>query len=163
MATTSMGYTDSKTTKLSLSVPTLSYSTDFAVKSETANEVILTNTTSPIDQPETVRFGIQNISNVYSGTPIALESQSVTKRGIQVLVQLNDIMRVTPSESECQCLPFDLPISSHHVIRVALNPNVTPDLIQTVILRNIALFYDGAVNSNRIGQLVRGALKPQSM
>lgn len=96
---TSFGFTDSTTTKLQLSLPTLNYAKDYSVRTERADEVILTNTTSPLDQPETIRIAIQNVGNVYSGTPVAIESQSVTKRGVQLLIQLNDILRVTPSRT----------------------------------------------------------------
>lgn len=93
---TSFGYTDSVSTTISVAVPTLSYAKDFSIRTERAEEVILTNTTSPLDQPETIRFAIQNVGNVYAGTPVAVESQSITKRGVQLLIQLNDILRVTP-------------------------------------------------------------------
>lgn len=163
---TSFGYKDSVTTMLQLPIPTLSYAKDFSIRTERAEEIILTNTTSPLDQPETIRFAIQNVGNVYAGTPVAVESQSVTKRGVQLLIQLNDILRVTPDEeaTTCGCFaPYDLPISAHIVLRVPLNSNVSADVALQVLKRNVAALFDGDVTSARLNSMLRGALKPSTM
>lgn len=164
---TSFGYTDSVLTTLNVAVPQLSYAKDYSVRTERAEEVILTNTTSPLDQPETIRYAIQNVGNVYAGTPVAVESQSVTKRGVQLLIQLNDILRVTPDEessSNCCCIaPYDLPISTHIVIRVPLNSNVTADTVLQVVKRNVAALFEGNNTSARLNSMLRGALKPSTM
>lgn len=162
----SFGYQDTTTTKLQVPVPTLSYAKDFSVKSETPTEVVLTNTTSPLDQPETLRFAIQNISNIYSGTGIDPAMASVTKRGVSLVVQLNDILRITPDAdaADCCCTAVtDLPISTHIVIRTPLNSNISADTILSVVERNIAALFDGKVASDRLNAMLRGALKPSSM
>lgn len=160
---TSFGYTDSVTTQLSVAVPTLSYAKDFSVKQETASEVVLTNTTSPLDQPETIRYAIQNIGNIYTGTGIDPSFMSVTKRGVSLLVQLNDILRVTPDDVTCCDAAYDLPIATHIVIRVPLNSNVDADTVLQVVKRNVAALFEGEADSSRLNAMLRGALKPSTM
>lgn len=166
--TTSFGYTDKLTGTKNIAVPQLSYSTDFSVKSETPNEVVITNVTSPLDQPETIRFAQQTIRDIYNGTAVDPTAMSVSRQGISLVVQLNDIFRVTPdSESSCCCDGgyMDFPISTHIVIRTPVVQYVTADTVLTVVKRNIAaLFGEGAdVTSGRLNQMLRGALKPPTM
>lgn len=164
MATTSFGYKDSVDTKLSLQIPTLSYGSDFAVTRESAGEVILTNVTSPLDQPETLRMAIQGIGNVYNRTNIALENRSVSQRGVQLLSQVNDVFRVNPDDvGGCCTHPFDLPIGGHTVLYVPLSQYVTADIVLEVLKRLTASFFDGSVDSLRLNEMLRGALKPSGM
>lgn len=163
--TSSLGYTDSVTVAKTLSVPDLSYSKDFAVTRDTPDEVIITNTTSPIDQPETFRFGYNNVADVYKGTGIDPSVAAVSKRGASIVVQMNDILRVScDSETSCSPVQFDLPISTHIVIKVPLSQYITADLVKQEVLRNVsALFGTGEVTSARIDALLRHALAPTGM
>lgn len=160
----SFGYTDSSKTPLSVSVPNLTYASDFSVRDEKSTEIIITNTTSPLDQPETIRFAWQTVGNVYNNTDIATENQAITRRGLQLLTQVNDIIRVTPdSESgHCDCA-YDLPISAHLVLRVPLNNNVTADTVMQVALRCVATLFDGSNSTSRLNSMLRGSLKPKDM
>lgn len=161
----SLGYTDSITTAKTLSVPDLSYAADFAVTRDTPDEVVITNTTSPIDQPETIRFGYNQVADVYRGTGIDPSVASVSKRGASIVVQLNDILRVAcDSETNCSPVQFDLPISTHIVMKVPINQYITADLVKQLVLRNVAaLFSTGKTDSTRIDALLRHALTPTGM
>lgn len=163
--TSSLGYTDSVTTAKTVSIPDLSYGKDFAVTRDTPDEVVITNTTSPIDQPETFRFGYSNVADVYKNTGIDPSVASVSRRGVSLVVQMNDILRVgCSSETECNPVQFDLPISTHIVVKVPLNQYITADLVKQEILRNVAaLFGTGEITSARIDALLRHALTPTGM
>lgn len=161
----SLGYTDSISTAKTLSVPDLDYAKDFAVTRDTPDEVIITNTTSPIDQPETFRFGYNQIADVYKNTGIDPSVAAVSKRGASIVVQLNDILRVScNSETTCNPVQFDLPISTHVVIKVPVNQYINADLVKQLVLRNVAaLFNTGSVTADRIDALLRHALQPTGM
>lgn len=163
--TTSLGYTDSVTTQKTLSIPDLSYAKDFAVTRDTPDEVVITNTTSPIDQPETIRFGYTTVADVYRNTGIDPSVAAVSKRGASIVIQLNDILRVScGSETSCSPVQFDLPISTHIVVKVPINQYITADLVKQEVLRNVAaLFGTGEVTSARIDSLLRHALQPTGM
>lgn len=158
---TSFGYTDKVTTTKNLALPDLSYATDYALIRDDASEVVISNTTSPLDQPETIRFALSSVADVYQGTGIEPSFRSVTKRGESLLVQINDILRVTDAEGQ---ILYDLPISSHIVVKLPLNEYVTADVALQVVKRNIsALFDTGLVTSARLNQLLRSSLKPSTM
>lgn len=162
--TTSFGYTDTNAAKpLSVNIPDLAYLTDFSMDSrnQKTGEVILTNTTTPIDQPEILRFAIENVANVYANSNIPSYNRSVTTRGVSLLLQVNDILRVSDPGSECCCgQTFDLPISTHIVLRVPLNQFVTANEVMAVAKRNFAMLFAGADNSARLNELLRGTLSP---
>lgn len=158
---TSFGFTDKVTTTKNLALPDLSYATDFAVIKDDASEVVISNTTSPLDQPETIRFALTSVQDIYSGTGIEPSYRAVTKRGESLLVQVNDILRVTDENGQ---IVYDLPISCHLVLKVPLNEYVTADVALSVAKRNIsALFDTGSVTSARLNQLLRSSLKPSTM
>lgn len=163
--TTSYGYTDSITTPKTLEVPDLDYAKDFAVTKDSADEVILTNTTSPVDQPETIRFGYQTVANVYTNTGIDPNFMAITKQGISLVAQVNDIMRVeNNSEDCCSPLAYDLPIQAHVVIKVPKNQFVTADVALNAAKRAFAsLLATGSVTSERLNAMLRDALKPSTM
>lgn len=162
MATTSFGYTDSVTQTKSLPIKDLSYGKDFAVKRNQPEEVILTNTTSPVDQPETIRFGYQQIADIYKNTGIDPSYMSVTRRGISLVCQVNDVLRVTPDDPSVGV--YDLPISAHVVIKTAVNQNVTADLVMQVALRAVSsMFSTGSITSERLNAMLRDSLVPSEM
>lgn len=166
---TSFGYTDKLSATKNVAIPQLSYSTDYSVKSETPNEVVITNVTSPLDQPETIRFAQQPVRDIYNGSAVDPTAMSVSRQGISLVIQVNDILRVTPDSSESTCCCdggyMDFPISTHIVIRTPVAQYITADTVMTVVKRNIAaLFGEGAdVTSGRLNQMLRGALKPSTM
>lgn len=167
--TTSFGYTDAVATSLSLPIPTLSYSQNFArdfdkeQKSKQKGEIFLTNTTSPFGQPEIARIAIENVGNIYNGSNIATENQAITRKGVSLLVELNDTLAVFPEDdtSGCCCdVGYLLPFHCHVVLRVPVNQVVTADMALTVLKRNIGFFFDGDVTSKRLNQMLRGTLSP---
>lgn len=163
---TSFGYVDSVTTTKNLAIPDLSYTQDFAITKDDADEVIITNRTSPIDQPETFRFGYQTVANVYSNTGIDPSYMSVTKRGVSLVAQVNDILRVTcePSENTCNMTVVDLPITAHVVVKVPLSQYITAETAQTVVNRAISSLYDtGSTGTTRLDAMLRHALAPTGM
>lgn len=164
--TTSFGYVDTNTTPKNLAIPDLSYVKDFAVTKDDADEVIITNRTSPIDQPETFRFGYQSVANVYTNTGIDPSYMSVTKRGVSLVAQVNDILRVTceNSENSCNMSIIDLPLTAHVVVKVPLSQYITADTVQTVVNRAIASLYDtGSTGTTRLDAMLRHALMPTGM
>lgn len=162
--TSSFGYTAPAST-ITISVPKLDW-TQFSSdnRKQKSGELILQNTTSPLDQPETIRWAIENIGNVYNGTDIPTTNRSITTRGVSLVIQVNDILRVSDeSDPECCCGngAFDLPISTHIVVRVPLNQYVTAEKAMEVLKRDLAAVYNGADSPDFLNQLLRGSLNPK--
>lgn len=155
-------YTDtavSGVTSLTFPRAILNFGADFRVKQNQPNEVILTNITSPVDRPETIRVGWTNIANVYTGTGIEPSYVAPTKRGVSVLVQVTDIITVTDSVDADYRV--DLPVSYHVVIKIPANENLTTTLIQEGLGRMVSgLFATGSTTLTRLESLIRGSLVP---
>lgn len=160
----SWGYTDSVTTKKNLSVPDLSYATDYAVKESTPNKVVLVNRTTPFNQPEYIRYGYQSINDIYSGTGIEPTAMATSKRGVSVVGQLDSTLSVTcATESGCpkQIL---LPISAHWVLKTPISQYITGDILLAELLRSYSTaFGTGSTSSTMLEAIVRGALLPTGM
>lgn len=164
----SFGYTDKLGTTKQLVVPQLSYGSDYSVKSETASEVVLTNTTSPLDQPELIRTAYNPIKDIYKNSTIDPAARSTAKQGISLLKQSIATLRVTPTASDaCGCgLGYlDFPILMHSVLQVPLSPYVTIDNIGTVLFRHFAEFFgSGAdVTLDYLNAMLRGSIKPSDL
>lgn len=162
--TISWGYTDLITTKKQVSLPDLSYSADFAVKENTTDKVVLTNRTSPLNQPEYIRYGYQNVSNIYSGTGIDPSVMATTKRGVSVVGQVDDTISVTcASEASCD-KTIMLPVSAHWVIKTPISQYISTEMLLDLLLRAVSTaFATTEVGSNRLEAIIRGALKPVGM
>lgn len=158
---TSFGYTNSWNADSALKleqIPLLTYEREYATKTSVPGDVVLVNTTTPIDQPEYLRFGIQEIANVYANTDIDPSFYAVSKKGSSLVVQVKDVLRVTDTADPN--FIQDLPVEAHIVMRVPKSPYVTADMVQTVVNRAIAALFDGNTSSSRINQMLRGALDP---
>lgn len=149
----------------SFDLPTIPlHKADFVVKVDEPGEAIITNTTSPIDQPETIRFATQAVSNVYAGTDIEPTNYYATKKGASTVVQVRDILRVTDSTDPT--FRVDIPLECHIVVRVPKTPFVQVSDVRAVINRAISalLPLDATGGSNkRIEELVRGVMVPSGL
>lgn len=157
--TLNKGFTDSVTSTKNVAIPSLSWATDFKTKTDDPNEVIITNVTCPLDRPETVRFGYTEINDVYKNTSIDSSVYAPTKRGIQLLAQINDVYSVTDTVDATYRV--DLPVQAHIVIKVPANENITADVVNALIARSVSTFYaTSTVTSEKIAAMIRGSLRP---
>lgn len=158
----SVGYTDTIATPKSVSIPDLDWAVDFTPKTTKDGLAILTNLTSPLDRPENVRISFGEIANIYDGTKVDPSYLGTSKRGVSVLVQINDIFSLT--ESTDPTYRVDLPVAAHIVLRIPACEYITPDMVKTLVFRAVsALFGTGDVSSARISALLRGSLVPSEL
>lgn len=160
--TLNVGYTDTVATPKNLPVPDLSYGVDFRVKSETANEVVITNVTSPIDRPEQLRFGYSEIKDVYANTSVDPSVYSNSRKGVQILCQVTDVYSV--SDTVDATYRVDLPVSCHVVVKIPACELITPDQIKALVFRSVSgMFETGQVTSARLNSMFRGSLTPTAL
>lgn len=162
----SAGYSDtpiSGVSSLTMSRGLLNFEKDFRVKSnKPGTEVVITNLTSPVDRPEKIRIGYTDIANVYSGTGIDASVSAPTKRGIQVLAQVTEIISITDDSDPDYRI--DLPVSYHLVIKVPASELITASDIQTGIGRLLSSLFDtGSTSTTRLEAILRGALVPAGL
>lgn len=161
----SYSFTDtpiSGVTSLNFSRGLVNFGADFRVKSDEPSEVIMTNLTSPVVYPEKVRISCSDVANVYTGSSIEPSLYAPTKRGVSLLVQLNEVLKVT--DSTVPEMEIALPAQVHFVIKVPNHELITPAVVEKLLGRAISCLYEtGTTSSTRMTALLRGSLKPSDI
>lgn len=149
-------------TAVSLSLPQLNYAADFRVTKDEPSEAIITNLTSPLDQPEKFRFAHNNIADIYRNTGIDPTLYYASRRGTQILCQLTDVYSVTDSASPDYVAM--LPVEAHLVIKVPNNDLITPEQVESLVTRMLAGLYETTAGQyTRLRSMLRGALLPSDL
>lgn len=153
------GYEDSKSSSpLSFTdIPNLDYSSDFAVAEQTAKQVIMVNTTTPVDQVESLKFSIQDVNNIYANTNIDPTLYAPSKKGKSVVCSLQDTARITNSTTNTH---VDYPIKAHFVLQFPVSTSISASDMLKVAKRMFALAFNGANTNARLNELMRGVMKP---
>lgn len=140
----------------------MNFKTDFRVKSNGIKEMVMTNLTSPIAKPESVRIAVTDVANVYSGTDLEPSVFAPSKKGMSILVQLTNVLTVTDSANPDYIA--DLPISAHLVLKVPNNENLTASMLQENLGRLLSCLFDtGSTESSRLEAILRGSLVPSEV
>lgn len=139
------------------------FAVDWAQETSKNGDVILKNNTSPRSQQERLRFSISPVANIYSGTGIVAAYQSPDVGGNSLLVQSNLIIK--KYDDADSSIPVELsPIQMHTVVRYGNADFITADVIEDILARHVAAFYDsGSTATTRLNALIRGSLKPSEM
>lgn len=149
---------------LSLPMSVLNFAADFRVKdSDSKKETIITNMTSPIDRPETIRIGVSEIKNVYTGTGIDPSVMSPSKKGVSIVCQIKGTWTVTDSVDASYRV--DLPVEAHIVMKIPAHELITADVTKAWVGRMAAGLVEntGLADSTRLNSLLRGSLLPSDM
>lgn len=163
--TTSFGYTDTApaggATK-TLTRPNLNYAANYSVTVNTDNKAVITNLTTPVDQPETIRWQATNIANIYDSSTIDPSVYATSKQGISLVAQVNSILRVTDSVDPT--FQVDLPISVHMVVKLPKSQYITSANLEMAIARCVAAYYEtDSTGTTRLDKLVRGSMLPSTI
>lgn len=158
----SYGFTDTKSaTPLEVQVPQIDYASDWTLLSQTADQVTLVNTTTPVDQQYTARFAIQNVANVYKGRPdIDPVMFGPIKRGKSLVLDTNLVLRFTNDQTG---ETTDYPVRTYTVCQWPVTAGIEASDIRTSIMQNLGLFFDGSNTNDRIDELIRSALRPSEV
>lgn len=161
-----LNYTDSGVsgvTTLKKDIAILNFKSDYRVKSDEPSEAVIANITSPIDRPESFRFAMTNVADIYKGSGIDSGFYSPSRKGISLLCQLNDVYKYDDSADSTFKAQY-LPISGHIVLKAPCNEALTDDMISTFVGRLVAgLYNSGVLTSDRLKAMLRGSLLPSDM
>lgn len=160
------GYTDTPingVSSLTFSRGLLNFEKDFRVKSnKPGSEVVLTNLTCPVDRPEKIRIGYTDIANVYAGSGVDPSVTAPTKRGIQFLAQLTEVISVTDDTDPDYRI--DLPVTYHIVGKIPATDLLTAADVQNGVGRLLSSLFDtGSTSTSRLEAILRGALVPAGL
>lgn len=148
---------------LSLGIDVLNFGADFRVKEDEPNEAIITNMTSPIDRPETLRYALSTVADVYKGTGIDVAYRSPSSKGLSLVCQLADIYSLYDETVDDPKEQY-LPIQGHIVLKMPCNDAIDAAAIKSFLGRLVAgLFSTGVVDDTRLAALFRGSLLPKDI
>lgn len=144
---------------LTFSRGALNYSANWRVVSDGPSEVKLTNISSPLDAPETIRIAYSDVKNIYANTALEPSQMSPSKAGASILVELKEV--ITVRDDANSDLDLHLPVSYHIVMKLPKSSNITSDDVFTGLGRLVSALYDtGSNTATRLESMLRGSLVP---
>lgn len=118
----------------------------FKYSKDDPGESILMNVAGALDQPNSIRYGVTRIADVFKGSPAApVAGQRVD--GNSFLVQLAETWKVYDG-ADTSVQPYYLPVSAHMVLKLPVDALVTGALVETLLLRLL-----GAIQRNATDDL----------
>lgn len=155
-------YTDSSSTVTrSVNIPTLVWSSDWAVTNRGTTEGKLINLTTPLDAVETVAVDVTNIRDIYANTSIDRSLWAVTRQGKRIHCQLNDVLVVTDSNDPS--FRVALPFSASLQVRFPVHELIDSTVVEHEIARLLGTMFEETDTSMkpRLGRLMFGATIPE--
>lgn len=148
-------------------VTALPYDTDFDLTKDGAKECVIANMKAPIDVPESIRFAIEDIANVYAGSDLDPHLYAPLKKGKSVVVGIKDAFKVQrviadDSTGAISSLLSETvyPVAAHAVFKFPISTEINAEDVQKVLYRLIAALYKTASDATRLNELMRGSLNP---
>lgn len=144
----------------SITLPVLNYDADFRLKAvSTANEVVMVNTTTSLDEDEQIRMAVSDISDIYKNAGISCDSVISNKQGYSLLVQLTKTVKIVDSTDATYTA--HVPISAHMVIKIPKHEAITNVVIMDTVKRLVSSLYEGG--TVKALALLKGAVSPKGL
>lgn len=142
-----------------LAISPLNYDADFRVLEEGPSRVVMTDVTSPIDQPSTLRIAQTSRANIYAGTDIDPSAFLATRKGSDTIVEFREVWEETDSvDATYRAL---IPVRCAITLTLPVSASVTPGMVQDLITRTFSALYEqgDALSVDGITDLLHGVVK----
>lgn len=127
----------------------------YALKQDEPDECQLSNTTTPIDQPELVTYQSSTIKKI--PTKVKVSNPTSDTEGVMYGVRVDEVLRGT-SDTDDNFI-VDLPIVVNISVKHPINSAISAGVVNEAISRALsALTTDSG--TSRVTDLMRSALKP---
>lgn len=130
----------------------------FATKEDTAKKCVLTNTASPLGNPELIEYQYNEIADVYNGTGIDRTLWTPSKRGIAPFIKVSEVWTAA-DPSDASSPQYALPVSFTLRFKVPANSLISETDLINLFKRGIAALY--ADGDCKLAEIFRGALNPK--
>lgn len=162
----SIGVTDTADGTWTITDPTpaeLNFDADYRILSATPGETVLANVTSPIDQPEHLRFAQRSVSNIYAGSDIDPSVYLPSRRGISTVVEVRQVWKETSSTDETYERVF--PVRVGISFTVPAYAAVDETLVAALIKRNLGALWEqgSATMDTGIASLLHGVMTKSAL
>lgn len=150
---------DTISTPKTLSIPDLSYATDFSVQSRNKTEIRLANSTGAgLLTPEILRYVRQGEQDIYSSFNVPESQQINVRDGVVVTTEVRYLLKATNSVSGQEVI---LPMRGWINLKVPTADFITGQALTDLLMRTIAsAFKTGATDGTLVKDLARGDLDP---
>lgn len=151
--------TDPATGTRTLNPQPINFGADWRVVTDKPGEIVLSNITAPVAQPETLRIAFSEVADVFKNA--AIDASGVDygdappiRRGLSILVQLNTV--VTDGNSS----PY--PASANFTFKLPVGADPLGSEVETLLERLLGALYETGETSvnNRVSALIHGAVGP---
>lgn len=102
------------------------------IKDEPGDATMI-HTAGALDQPNTIRYAVTEVADVFKNSPVSAISGQSTK-GLNILVQVNEAWKVY-DDANPDVVPYYLPVSAHFVVKVPLDSQVSAALVGNLLNR----------------------------
>lgn len=171
----SAGYTDTAVggcASLTTTVKVINWGADYRLLSINPNEVVVRNVTAPKDQPESFRFTMREVANIYnlpnSGVNVDLDAQSRVKTGKQLLVEHRYVIKIT-DDTDVNYIRY-IPRRTGLSVLISDDSNISDNTLLGEIQRLLAGIFEqgggtvaGTTDSTGVAALARGVLTKKAM
>lgn len=154
----SYGWTNNTASVADVTPTKIDFAADYAVVSDDPMKVLIKNTTSPIDQIETITFQAQELNQITQEERNA--NPPKVAGGRLVTVKVEDKMRVTSSTDDTFLV--DYPVSCSISFRFAKTTSVTATDLETLLKRAIGALQNSSDGSFRLNKLMMLQLNPNN-
>lgn len=137
---------------------TVNLAADFSSTMDKPGERRLTNVKSPVPRPQTVRYAVTNVKNVYSkGIDKAFQLQD--KSGKSIVFGLTEMWSVT-NDSIPNDPGFIVPVSGHMVLKLPTGIDIPADKFIEFATTVYGLVFDHGTKSDaKLNRLMRGSVE----
>lgn len=106
--------------------------TSYFCSRDVPGEAIFTNKSATLNQPNTIRFAVQTIADMFKGTEVPVGASQV-RSGLSMLAQVNEVWKVDDAADALASIYY--PASAHIVIRVPNEELVTSTVVADLVRR----------------------------
>lgn len=143
-------------------LPAINWSVDHSPIVEVPGEVVTTNLSCPVDQPETFRFAQRKVANVYASTDVDPSAYLPVRQGTSTLVELREVWVETDStDATYKKL---IPVKCGITLTLPAYGGITADMALALARRALAgTFETGVATSTGFAALLRGVMKKKDL
>lgn len=121
---------------LTIAVAPINFEEDFLPLVDDPGVNIYLDNTAPVDQPSTVRLATRDVANVYAGTAIDPAVFLPSRKGRDIVVQLQEVHAITDSADAAYLRMY--PIKGTLTLNVPIDPAITPAVLEHMVTRLVA-------------------------
>lgn len=137
--------------------------TDPSTRASQKSLALVNTTSNGLTVPETLKFGVQSMQNVYADTGISIQAQLPLKTGFKCLQRIDLVLKATNSVSGQE---FLVPQKAWLVYETPQHDVVTPTAVEYTLKRLLGaalMGVSGHTFADRITAIAKGDLDPSTL